>query len=328
MYNNSLISIIIPVYNVEKYLKGCLDSVVSQTYKNLEIILVDDGSTDRSGKICDEFARQDNRIRVIHKQNGGLSSARNAGLDVMQGEYLAFVDSDDMIDETYIETLYDMIKKYNTKISMISFEFFTQIEEIQAIKQKNLNNKTINSFSVEEFFKNYFIFKPKFNNFIWRCLYHRDIFDNVIFPNGILFEDVFIYSDIYTKIGYMIISDKILYFYRIRVGSITKSFSYKHLDIINVYNNMTSNIVKKFPNLVKQANFKLCCTYLGMAKMIARNGNLRYYHYICEYYKFIHNNLDILYALKTNLKNGSQLLLFYFNKTIFLKIYLLLKRDR
>ena len=92
------ISVIIPVYNVEKYLKRCLDSVINQTYKNLEIILVDDGSTDNSGKICDEYAKNDKRIIVIHKENGGVSVARNIGLDICTGDYVNFIDSDDWID--------------------------------------------------------------------------------------------------------------------------------------------------------------------------------------------------------------------------------------
>ena len=106
-----LISVIIPVYNVELYLRRCIDSVIKQTYKNLEIILVDDGSTDKSGEICDEYASLDNRISVIHKENGGLSSARNAGLKNAHGEYFGFVDSDDAIVEDMYEYLYDILLK-------------------------------------------------------------------------------------------------------------------------------------------------------------------------------------------------------------------------
>ena len=104
--NKPLISIIIPVYNAEKYLKKCLDSVINQTYKNLEIILVDDGSTDKSPEICDKYAEKDSRIIVLHKENGGVSSSRNAGLDIFKGEYLSFVDSDDYVEPDYIEYLY------------------------------------------------------------------------------------------------------------------------------------------------------------------------------------------------------------------------------
>lgn len=116
-----LISIIVPVYNVEKYLKECIDSVISQTYKNLEIILVDDGSTDKSGEICDEYSKKDSRIKVIHKENGGLSDARNVALDIAKGEYIGFVDSDDYVEKDMFETLYKLAEEHNTEISSISF---------------------------------------------------------------------------------------------------------------------------------------------------------------------------------------------------------------
>ena len=117
MKNIDLISIIIPVYNVEQYLSRCIDSVINQTYKNLEIILIDDGSTDDSGEICDEYALKDNRIKVMHKQNGGVSSARNEGLDISKGNYIGFIDSDDFIEKDMYEFLYDLLTKNNCDIS-------------------------------------------------------------------------------------------------------------------------------------------------------------------------------------------------------------------
>ena len=113
-----LISIIIPVYNAEKYLPNCLDSVINQTYKNLEIILVDDGSTDKSSEICDEYAQKDFRIKLIHKENGGVSSARNAGLALVSGDYIAWVDSDDFVAPDYIEYMYKLLKEYDADISL------------------------------------------------------------------------------------------------------------------------------------------------------------------------------------------------------------------
>lgn len=110
------ISVIVPVYNVEDYLEECINSILGQTYKNLEIILVDDGSTDNSSKICDIYEKKDKRIKVIHKENGGLSSARNEGLKYRTGEYISFVDSDDFIDKTMYEKLYSAIKKYDADV--------------------------------------------------------------------------------------------------------------------------------------------------------------------------------------------------------------------
>ena len=114
-----LISIIVPIYNVEKYLRRCVDSILCQSYHNLEVWLVDDGSPDGCPAICDEYAGKDKRVKVIHKKNGGLSDARNVAIDVATGEYICFVDSDDYVASTYVETLYALIDKYQTKVSII-----------------------------------------------------------------------------------------------------------------------------------------------------------------------------------------------------------------
>ena len=121
MNEKPLISVIVPIYNVEEYINKSVRSIVNQTYENLEIILVDDGSSDGCPQICDKWAEQDKRIKVIHKQNGGLSDARNAGIDIMKGEYVSFVDGDDYIDERYIEVLYNNLVKYNADVSQVSF---------------------------------------------------------------------------------------------------------------------------------------------------------------------------------------------------------------
>ena len=115
-----LISIIVPVYNVESYLKKCLESIINQTYKNIEIILIDDGSTDSSGKICDDYANKDKRIKVIHKQNGGVSDARNTALDICRGDYIGFIDSDDYIELDMYETLLKFLLNNNLDVAMCS----------------------------------------------------------------------------------------------------------------------------------------------------------------------------------------------------------------
>ena len=125
-----LISVIIPVYNVEKYLKKCLDSVINQTYKNLEIILVDDGSSDKSGLICDEYTKLDKRIKVVHKKNEGLSSARNTGLDIAKGKYISFIDSDDFVSIYMYEIMYKEIIKNNRDIVIARHIYFKNKEPI------------------------------------------------------------------------------------------------------------------------------------------------------------------------------------------------------
>ena len=119
--NEELISIIVPVYNVEAYIHQCIKSIIEQSYKNLEIILVDDGSKDKSGKICDDYARKDKRIKVIHKKNGGLSDSRNAGITVATGKYIAFVDSDDWIEKNMYEKMYNECEKFGADICICGF---------------------------------------------------------------------------------------------------------------------------------------------------------------------------------------------------------------
>ena len=136
-----LVSIIVPIYKVEPYLRRCLDSIVNQSYTNLEIILVDDGSPDNCPQICDEYASKDNRIKVIHKKNGGLSDARNAGLDICKGEYISFVDSDDWVDEKYIETLLDLAIKENVDIAIGEHE--KKIRDSAFFKKKHSSKKNI-----------------------------------------------------------------------------------------------------------------------------------------------------------------------------------------
>lgn len=136
-----LISLIVPVYNVEKYLCECIDSILSQTYKNFELILVDDGSPDNSGKICDEYAEKDSRIKVIHKENGGVSSARNVGLDNANGEYITFVDSDDTVDKQYLELMYDKITEDNYDICISNSKYLLEGLSLKNILVKFLSGK-------------------------------------------------------------------------------------------------------------------------------------------------------------------------------------------
>ncbi len=180
--NEPLISVIIPVYKVEEYLNKCVDSVINQTYKNLEIILVDDGSPDNCPKICDDYAKQDKRIKVIHKKNGGLSDARNAGIDMANGEYLSFIDSDDYVEKNYISFLYNLAKKYNSDLTM-------------GKQYVRYSNKTINTGSGSLYELNSYdaldkiLYGEDLDVSAWAKLYKKELFKKVKFPVGRLFED-------------------------------------------------------------------------------------------------------------------------------------------
>ena len=137
-----MISVIVPVYNVEKYLERCVKSIAAQTYKDLEILLIDDGSTDKSGEMCDDFQQTDSRIKAFHKQNGGLSDARNYGIEHSAGEFISFVDSDDYIDEKMLETLHRLITENDADLAVCSaMDVFEgkEVTQVKEIKEFNLN---------------------------------------------------------------------------------------------------------------------------------------------------------------------------------------------
>lgn len=194
--NIPLISVIVPVYNAEKYLPKCLDSILAQTYKKLEIILVDDGSTDNSGKICDEYALKDSRIKIIHKQNGGVSSARNVALSVAKGEYIGFVDSDDYIENDMYEYLFGLCEKYKTKISVCNF--------IRIIKGKFYNIDSVSKESALPYYNALTLLHAQL--FVCNKLFAAYLFKDYKFNTNITFgEDMIVCTDIFDK------TDKVAY---------------------------------------------------------------------------------------------------------------------
>jgi len=225
-----LISVIVPVYKVEKYLHKCLDSILNQTYKNLEIILVDDGSPDRCGEICDEYAKKDARVRVIHKQNGGVSDARNAGLEIAAGEYIGFVDGDDYIDENMYRAMYDAVKKDESDIAICGL--LSVDENANEIKKNNLNIPIEDGcFDKEYIFKQFCINKYWHYVTVWNKLYKKELFSVIKFPVGKIHEDELVAHHIVGKCSRISCISKPLYFYVKRSDSITnKPFSEQRLD--------------------------------------------------------------------------------------------------
>ena len=228
MNNNPLISIIVPIYNVEKYLRRCVDSILCQSYHNLEIWLVDDGSPDGCPAICDEYAGKDKRVKVIHKKNGGLSDARNVAIDVATGEYICFVDSDDYVASFYVETLYALIDKYQTKVSIINpvavDEFGKQTHSFQSDGQEYCWNADK---ALEQMF-----YQEKFDTTAWGKLYHRSLFESGIrYPKGLLFEDLPTTYQLFKKCDKIAFKAVELYYYLLRSDSIEGSvFSTAKMD--------------------------------------------------------------------------------------------------
>lgn len=246
------ISVIVPVYNVEQYLGKCLDSILCQTFSNIEIICVNDGSTDSSRKILEEYKNKDSRIIIVDKKNGGLSSARNAGMKVAKGEFYSFIDSDDWIDKTMLEKLYENITLYNSDIVFCGVHLFD--ENKQEIDD---SNEYYNLSYLDKTFENRnFCYKDVKKLFVnvgvmaWNKLYRRSLVEkyNAQFPDGKIFEDGPFFYSVYYKTDKISMVRDALYFYRVnRKSSIIQKGGRKFLDIVDVIELMY-NSIKDLPD--------------------------------------------------------------------------------
>lgn len=277
-----LVTVIVPVYNVEKYLSRCLESIVNQTYRNLEIILVDDGSTDSSGEICDEYASKDKRIIVIHKENGGLSSARNAGLDICSyGSYLMFVDSDDYLDVNAIEILIDHMQHYDA--DMVVFNFYATYEN-----KKFLINTTGECEHSTDEIKDKLIFDYWLNS-VWDKFYKSDIYKDIRFPNGLAFEDAYVMPEVLSKCKVITCLKDALYFYNRGNGiSITKSVKVRN--VFDVYKGWRNRLNSKFLTSDKQ--------YLYCFDKALYFANMAYYFDFKSEYLTVREKEELLEFLK------------------------------
>lgn len=227
------ISVIVPIYNVEKYLEKCIDSIINQTYSNLEIILVNDGSVDNSKNICDQYAISDKRIKVIHKENGGLSDARNYGLNIATGDYVSFIDSDDYIHPMFYEILWKMIEENEGDIAQCNFTKYYENNDIVNIKNIEFHKQphiltNIQALDYLTSDLNYIV--------VWNKLYKIELFDHVRFPKGKLHEDEYTTYKVLFKSKKIIVTSIPLYYYLQRTDSITgQKFNLKKLDALDAF---------------------------------------------------------------------------------------------
>lgn len=217
--NTDLISIIVPVYKAEKFIKKCVDSILNQTYENIEILLIDDESPDNSRAICDNLASIDKRIRVIHQKNTGVSGARNTGIRLARGDYLAFVDSDDWIDKEMISVLYNLMQKHNTPVSACGIEMVSEKGHV-AYFSDNINETIV--FSKNQAL-NELLDDIKLRNVCYNKLYKRELFEGISFPVGKIFEDLSIMYRIVEKCEKVVYTGKPLYCYYRSDGSLLRS---------------------------------------------------------------------------------------------------------
>ena len=250
------ISIIVPVYNVEAYLERCVESILKQTYTNFELLLINDGSTDKSGELCDELALRDQRIRVIHKENGGLSDARNRGIDEASSDLIGFIDSDDYIDEDMYETLYRHLKESNADLSMCGhYDVFHQIPEKQVSETKTWE------LSSEEAIK--MVMEAKILSVTAvNKLYKKELFNHLRFEVGKIAEDAFIMIRLLDQCQKVVATNEKKYYYVHRENSITtQKFSLKFLNVIEAYEQNANIIREHYPEIADVATMRLNWAY-------------------------------------------------------------------
>jgi len=225
-----LISVIVPVYKVEKYLEKCIESIIKQTYTNLQIILVDDGSPDNCGKICDEYAKKDSRIEVIHKINGGLSDARNVGINRANGRYIGFVDSDDYIKEDMYEKLINLIKEYDADISICNL--YDVIDGKEYVRNKD---NGIHEYSRIDILKEILLDK-NIQSYAWNKLYKKELFDEIKYPIRKKYEDIGTTFYLFEKCNKIVVTSEPEYYYLKRadslVNNVTESTILDYTEII------------------------------------------------------------------------------------------------
>lgn len=237
-----LISVIVPIYKVEKYLDKCIESIINQTYKNLEIILVDDGSPDKSSKMCDEWSKKDKRIIVIHKENGGVSSARNIGIDKSKGEWITFVDADDWIEKTYIEDMYNVAMDFDSKYVCCGYDKVYS-------NSSELINSNAELFELKS--KDYLIALLNVQNsygFVHMKLINKDVISDIRFDEELAVgEDALFNIQLCDNLDKVIIYNKALYNYRINSDSVVRRYDVNYVDkYTNSMQKMKSYINKKY----------------------------------------------------------------------------------
>ena len=250
---NPLISVIIPIYNVEKYLARCVDSIVNQTYKNLEIILVDDGSPDLCPQMCDDYAEKESRIKVVHKKNGGLSDARNAGMAVATGEYISFIDSDDYVSDDFFECLLDVMNKENSDIAECSVVKLYEDNRFDEFSD-DLSVKTYDTQDA----MSALIAENPFHQHVWNKLYKTELVKDIPYAVGKLNEDEFWTYQVFGRANKVSKLNNTMYYYFQRNSSIMGvGYNIRRLDALEGKANRQKYIENNFPELSTQAKIDL-----------------------------------------------------------------------
>lgn len=300
-----VVSVIVPVYNVEQYLPQCVESILAQTYQRLEIILVDDGSTDGSGRLCDALAQRDERVRVIHKPNGGLSDARNAGTEACNGEFIFYLDSDDYLEQDAIMALVRIQSESQAEVVIGNYSYtYSDHEDIA-----QPDTGTIQKYTRKEAIS--LLMQGKLQTFAWGKLIRADIAKRHPFPVGKLFEDHFWTHLVFQDCETVVYSSKPMVHYRQRENSISYTFNLKRLDIIEGWRERIVFLQREYPDMVdaylhRCAGDTVSLAWLVLTRMRKKKkqGFLKLREFIVEYQleQYSKGNVKVLL---TSLRKGN-----------------------
>ena len=292
-----MISVIVPVYKVEKYLDICIKSILTQTYSNFELILVNDGSPDNCPKICNDYATKDDRITVLHKQNGGLSDARNEGVKIAKGSFVTFIDSDDYVAKDYLETMITMQKRYDVDIVVTGIETFLEDEN-----PKITNNNKEYVYTGEEALEN-MLYQNNLDSSACAMLLPIEIAKKYPFPFRKYHEDEYITYKYYAAVEKVAVTTKTLYFYLQRKGSIMHTFGKASIDELDAADNYVIFCKQHYPKLVPAAESKKFSDYCQVLLSVINNDDINS-HYLLRIENYLINKRkQILFDRKCRTKN-------------------------
>lgn len=318
MNQKNLINVIVPVYNTEKYIRKCLDSIINQTYRNLKIILVDDGSIDSSGTICDEYAQKDDRVKVIHKENGGVSSARNAGLDActLEGDFVAFVDSDDWLELDMYERLLEQIYLYNADIATckISLEY---LDNSRIVDKKLKSSICFFLKDKEELIKK-FLNRELYGSSNDK-LYNIKLFREIRFPVNQFYEDNYLALEILLRAKSIVVGCDSCYYYRQNNSSITRNFSRKKFrDALKAIKHNLNLLKNTYPLLVREASALRYLTYLSFLDLLVFSSQSDHIRLIDKIRMTIKGHLkDIINLYNISLKEKIAFVIIVYNTDLY-----------
>lgn len=303
-----MVSVIIPIYNVQDYLARCIDSVLAQTYKDLEIILVDDGSHDTSGDICDEYDLKYRFIRVIHKTNGGLSDARNAGLEVAHGEYVTFIDGDDYVHPNFVETLLQTIETTGAQIAACTWQ---ELKDGDTPRKVNVEKASCKVYSQEDAINSVF-YQKELNNSACSRIFETKLFDDLRFPEGALYEDLAIIYPLLRKVDKVALLKAPMYYYMHRAGSIITTMSLRRTQVLDHLEALEKQVAEEAPQYlpaVRSRHLSACFNMLRL--MPARDPKWQSTKQRCwDYIKNMRN--FCIKDCKVRIKNKIAIILSYF----------------